>query len=262
MQQSRERALRTDQPVLAPLKLSTGRADTAETLRRFIIRQSYQPGDKLPSERELAGQLGISRTLLREAMSTLEGVGLIDIRHGSGSYVAGGVSDDSLSAIWSAWYVAHGTELVHLLQVREALEIKAAALAIAHAGDDLVVELQVILHGMERAVQHRDLDGVIEADCRFHGTIVAASGNTLLAQLLRSLDPLLHDDRRAVFTLSDRRVRSMQEHQRILDAIASRDPSAAQRALEQHFESVLQDVAAQRAASRPKRDKRDAGRHR
>lgn len=231
-----------DQIALAPLKLSTGRTNAAEALRQFIGAQGYQRADKLPSERKLATQLGISRSLLREAMSTLEGMGLIEIRHGSGSYVSSRVAERGLSSMWSAWYAAHGTELVQLLQVREALEAKATALAIEHGGDDLVPALRDILDEMEQTAACNDLDAIVEADRRFHGTIVQASGNTLLAQLLRSLDPALEGDRRAVFSLRDRRLTSVADHRRILEAIERRDQGAARMALEQHFESVLHDV--------------------
>lgn len=227
---------------IRPLHLSTGRSEVAERLRRLIESNHFTAGDRLPSERELAERLGVSRTIVREAISTLEAIGLIEVRHGSGSYITGRVPAQNLSSMWSAWYAAHRHDLIYLLQVREALEMKAAELATANATPEVVAALREKLDEMYAAAARNDIAAVAELDARFHRVLIEASGNPILLQLLSSLDTVLENDRIATFSLSDRLERSLHDHTNIIAAIERRDLQAVQAALYQHFESVMQDV--------------------
>jgi GntR family transcriptional repressor for pyruvate dehydrogenase complex len=235
---------------IKPLHLATARSSAAEQLRQLIESGHFAPGDRLPSERKLAELLGVSRTMVREAISTLEAIGMIEVRHGSGSYVTGEVPQHSVSAMWSAWYIAHRQDLIHLLQVREALESKAAALAALHARPGLAGRLRKILEKMRSAGERGQMDEVSALDKEFHSTIVKASENPILIQLLSSLDEVLNNDRLIVFSLPDRLARSLHDHECILRAIEERDPLAAQAALNEHFESVLKDVESPRRQTR------------
>lgn len=214
----------------------------AEHLREWIQSNHFMAGARLPSERELAERLGISRTTLREALSTLEAIGLVEVRHGSGSYVTGQVSQSNLASIWQTWYATHRHELIHLLQVREALETKAVALAVALATPEIVEDLRAMVEAMRSAAQQHDLAEVARLDVQFHSTIVATSRNPILVQLLSSLGSALENDRLAVFSLEQRLERSLDDHQTIVTAIGDGDAEAVQRALHQHYESVLRDV--------------------
>lgn len=227
---------------IKPIHLSNARTSAAEQLRHLIETHDIAPGDKLPSERKLGELLGVSRTMVREAISTLEALGLIEVRHGSGSYVTGEIPLQNLSNMWNIWYTAHRQDLIHLLEVREALESKAAALAAVNAEPGLVERLRSILETMFAAGARGKLDEVSRLDSQFHGAIVEASGNPILIQLLSSLNLVLKNDRVAVFSLPDRLSRSLRDHLRIVAAIEGRDPLAAQTALHEHFGSVLQDV--------------------
>jgi GntR family transcriptional repressor for pyruvate dehydrogenase complex len=231
---------------IRPLHLSTARSSAAEQLRQLIEGGHFAPGDRLPSERKLAELLGVSRTMVREAISTLEAIGLIEVRHGSGSYVTAEVPQHSVSAMWSAWYIAHRQDLIHLLQVREALESKAAALAAQRARPALVMRLRKILERMRSAGEHGQIDEVSALDSEFHSAIVKASENPILIQLLLSLNAVLDNDRLVVFSLPDRLQRSLHDHECIIRAIEERNPLAAQAALHEHFESVLKDVESPR----------------
>lgn len=242
---------------IEPLHLVTGRTAAVEQLRRLIWTQQFKPGDRLPSERELAERLGVSRTILREAVSVLEAQGLIRTRHGSGSYVTGEVSDSSLSSMWRAWYAIHRHDLIHILQVREALEVKAAMLAAANTTPELAEKLQTILLEMRAADARGDVREVAHLDVCFHGSITAASGNPVLIQLVSSLDSALEDDRIAVFQLRQRVKDSLRDHMRIIAAIQKRDPHAARDAVNRHFESVIRDVEIETRELEPSQDGRN-----
>ncbi len=227
---------------IRPIRLSHGRNTAAEQLRHLIETQQFPRGSRLPSERKLAELLNVSRTMVREAISTLEATGLVEVRHGSGSYVTGEVSLSNLSMIWNTWYIAHRQDLLHLLQVREALECKAVALATTRAEPELAAYLRDILEEMRDASKRDRLDEVSRLDGQFHGAIIEASGNPILVQLLSSLNAVLADDRVAVFSLPGRLERSLYDHTRIVEAIEQHDPQAAQEALLEHFNSVIRDV--------------------
>ena len=248
MQQANEEGSMKSQDRAGAIKritLSTGRSSAAEQLRHLIESNYFAPGDRLPSERELAALLGVSRTTVREAISSLEALGFIEVRHGSGSYVTSSAPQRNLSPIWNAWYAVHRYELIHLLQVREALETKAALLAVAHAGPGLVGSLRPTLEEMRLAVARGDVEEAARLDARFHSTIDAACGNPILVQLLSSLETVLENDRLAVFSLPGRMERSLHDHILIIDAIERQDAEALQHAVRQHFANVVRDVEAE-----------------
>jgi GntR family transcriptional repressor for pyruvate dehydrogenase complex len=233
---------------IKPVRLSRGRSSAAAHLREWIQSNQLGTGARLPSERELAEQLQVSRTTLREAISTLEAIGLLEVRHGSGCYVTGQVSQTNLAAIWKTWYAVHHDELIHLLQVRNALETKAAALAVCHATPTIVDELHTMVEAMQSAAERGNLTEVARLDDRFHSTIVGTSGNPILVELLSSLRSALEGDRLAVFSLEQRLERSLKDHRAIVSAFGQRDAEAVQRALHRHYESVLQDVSDRRGS--------------
>jgi DNA-binding FadR family transcriptional regulator len=227
---------------LEPLHLVTGRAAAVESLRCLVETGQLMLGDRLPTERELSQLLGISRTILREAVSVLEAQGLIRTRQGSGMYVTAEVSNNSLSSMWRTWYAAHRNELVHVLQVREALELKAVMLAASHSTRQLVVGLRANLREMKATHSKGDIQLAALLDARFHKTIVEASYNPILVQLLSSLDTVLENDRVAVFQFPEHIKDSLKDHMCIVDAIQKHDPAAAGGALTHHFERVIRKV--------------------
>lgn len=234
--------------VIRPVALSTGRVNAADQLRRLIESGHFAPGDRLPSERELVELLGMSRNVVRESMSTLEALGLIEIRHGSGSYVTNRPSQRNLSSIWSNWYRVHGHDLIYLLQVREALETKAAALAAMDRAPEVIDALEHNISLLRDAIASGRLESVAELDAAFHRAFVHASGNPILTDLLLSLDSVLENDRAAVYSLTDRAGRSLSDHQQIAAAIRERDPDMARGAIATHYASVVRDIQTATAA--------------
>jgi GntR family transcriptional regulator, transcriptional repressor for pyruvate dehydrogenase complex len=209
----------------------------AGQLRGLIEAGSLQGGEQLPSERELAEQLGVSRSTVREAVQFLGALGLVEIRHGSGTFVR---SDGDLPSEWLQWTRRHQVEVHELLEVRRGLEAVAAELAAERSHD--LQAMEAALADMEAAIHGPDVPGLVEADLSFHTALAAASGNTALRHLTESLGRELLRERGAIWNEPGRPERSLREHRRIFESVRAGDALGARTALVDHLHSVEQDV--------------------
>ena len=199
-------------------------------------------GDQLPSERELAGKFGVSRTAVREAVKALNQRGLIDIQPGRGTFIvdpalsATGIVRDSLSIMLGG---AMGSGANDLIQVRAILEPEIASLAAKNASDEERQALQDIVTRMDNLLG--DMDGFIEADQEFHYLLAMATHNTLIPILLQPIVELLQKQRRRIFFARNGAERGQKHHKLILSAILERNPTAAHEAMRAHIEQVTAD---------------------
>jgi DNA-binding FadR family transcriptional regulator len=216
-----------------------------ETLSRKITREilgsiiegHYRPGDLLPTEEELAQQLGVSRPVVREATKAVTMLGMLRSRQGRGTEVLpyenwNEFAPEVLEARGDLQTVDEF--LIHLLEVRRIVEIEAAALAAERASDDDISLIEPFLSAM--AGVGTDASRFAALDVGFHDSILAATGNGPLRSLLRSIEPALLAAR--TMSLSNRPSgveRSTREHRAIFKAIAARSPVAARRAMSAHL---------------------------
>lgn len=226
-----------------------------DRIRQLIQGEKLQPGDRLPSVSELAARLGVSRATVREAIQVLVTLRLVDVRQGRGIFVAplAGSTDDP--AYWLPWLEAHRDDVLALLEVREVLESKAAALAAQVAGTvparahAYVERLTRVVEAMEGAADRGDLGGLEQADLEFHSLVAELAGNPYLTYLSRSVN-YIFADRRAVMALPGRPMQSVQQHRQIIEAIRSGDPETAARSMAQHLASTIASVRDIRATRR------------
>ena len=167
--------------------------EVVERLRELIDVQELRPGDRLMSERELAERLGVSRTSVRQALTALEVMGLVDVRHGGGVFLARAL-DDVLPSLATQLVHSH-EQLPAVVEVREAIETQTARLAARRRSDEDLREMHEALARMEAAI---DSNGdPASADAEFHTAIVNAAGNPLLVQLWAELSDSIDQTRRA-----------------------------------------------------------------
>lgn len=207
-----------------------------EQLEAAIERGTYKAGERLPSERELVELLGVSRVSVREAIRSLEAVGLVTVQHGRGCFVATSRSDRYASS-FSHWLAVHRDEVLELLKVRGALDELAAEAAAAGADPATVARLRE-LNALFRESDPEQLDELVERDVAFHEVIAEASGSSLLADLLRDLHETFNESRHATLRPAGRPAESADEHDAIIDAIEQADPAAARAAVSAHLASV------------------------
>lgn len=201
-------------------------------LTDLIVSGRFASGDLLPSEAELCKQLGVSRPTVRMALRTLETRGLVVTKQGVGVRV----TDRTRQAVTDSielMLLRGGAGPRDVLEVRLMLECQGAALAAQRATDE---ELVLIAAAIEALRDRRlDVDQTVEADLRFHLLVAEASQNAVLVALVHAIRGLLRDTIAATWRVSDRAEERLRDHARVFDAVAARDPTAAEAAMRAHL---------------------------
>jgi GntR family transcriptional repressor for pyruvate dehydrogenase complex len=212
--------------------------EVAKQIERLILKK-LKPGDKLPSERELAELLQVSRSSIRDAIRSLELVGLVEPRQGTGTIVREVSAETWVNPIANA--LERRKELVaELLDFRKMLEPPLAARAATHASVEEISEMEDILKRQEEKLSQAD--AAIAEDSEFHYSIALASGNTVVLKVIDTLMDLLRDTRERSLQVEGRSQKSLAGHRRILAAIKRHDAEAAKAAMRRHIEDVEEIV--------------------
>lgn len=208
--------------------MSTLSSVAAQALQRKIASADYSPGERLPSQRELALSLGISRASLREAISMLEALGLVRSHPGKGVYVSERAVHDEVPKGPS------GVTPESIFQLRYIVEPAAAALAARYASD-AAGPLQETQNGLERALQKLDLVSAAEWDLEFHKRLAALSGNPSLAGVMQQSEIKIGYSLRLPFANTQRIWETVDEHRAIIQAVADGMPERAREAIQRHL---------------------------
>ena len=218
----------------------------AEKLCALVQQRALQPGQRLPAERQLAGELGVSRVALREAIQQLSSRGLLESRVGSGTFVC------APSALWSDQAISPLAPLLRddpqyrydVLEARQIIEVKTAWLAAQRATDKDCTNIRRCFDAMLHHQQRHDADNAARADTQFHVAIAEASHNVVVVQMMRSLfDMVLNtvaQNRREMFVHKDPKVleRLTQQHHDLMQAILQGEPEQAQAVIGTHLAFV------------------------
>jgi GntR family transcriptional repressor for pyruvate dehydrogenase complex len=203
-----------------------------------MVRQSrYGPGDRLPSERSLAEQLRVSRTSVRDALSRLETMGVLEQRAGLGTFVKEPTSG-FLQASLASHVLSDPAKLQKVFEVREIIEVEAAMRAAERATETEIEEIRHWSEQVEISIARNDGVGRSLADVEFHRQIVIATGNDLLVDLIDSMAGLLHEMRAFALTIPGLGPEVIAGHQAIVEAIAAHDAQAARKAMQNHLNNV------------------------
>ncbi|MFI1422811.1 FadR/GntR family transcriptional regulator [Streptomyces sp. NPDC020731] len=207
-----------------------------ERITAMIREGELEPGERLPTERDLAARLGISRSSMREAIRALTVLGVVEARHGSGIYVTRLEAGDLLETFGVMADLSRGPRLVELLEVRRVLESTAAALAAARITAERLAEVEKHLAAMNAT---DDPEEILSHDLAFHREIAAAAGNETMAVLLEGLSSRTFRARvRRGHQEEGAFARTRHEHAAIHRALAARDPEAARAAAAAHVGAV------------------------
>jgi GntR family transcriptional repressor for pyruvate dehydrogenase complex len=229
---------------LEPLRPLALKERVIQQLTRLIEEGVLEPGDRLPSERELSEELQVSRGTVREAVQFLGALGLVEVRHGLGTFVRLGTDPSELREEWREWTIRHAERVHDLLELRKGLESFAAELAAERAGGEEVAAMEDALEQMQPAVDSPDVTGLIQADLAFHHALCAAAGNAALSEFADALGEQLVRERGVIWNLPGRPARSLVEHRAIYEAVHAGDPARARQAVFEHLTSVEQDLGA------------------
>jgi GntR family transcriptional regulator, transcriptional repressor for pyruvate dehydrogenase complex len=219
-------------PVSPPEPRPSVVAGIQHDIREFIRAEQLQPGDRLPPERQLAAQLGVSRTSLRQGLTALRVEGLIEVRHGHGMHLLRSV-DDIVPPIPADVLEAH-PDLAEAGEVRNALEALAAKLAAERRDADDIEAMVAGIREMDAEIRRGEPG--LAGDRTFHQAVLAAARNPVLARLLDAVAD--HSGRIAQASLSrtGQPARSLSAHRLIFEAITARDAEQARQLMDEHLE--------------------------
>jgi GntR family transcriptional repressor for pyruvate dehydrogenase complex len=203
-------------------------------VRTLIEAGSLRPGDRLPAERDLAVEIGVSRPTVRAGLRALAAMGVVQSRHGSGTYIPGGppiLGSEPLRFLAAL----HGFTREEMFEARRILEVGAAGLAAERATSDQIATIAEEVACLFAAME--DPQGFLVHDVKFHQALAVASGNPIVTSLVGMVSELYYAYRRGTAArASDRNLRDAAEmHRRIYQAIRAHDPEAARQAMADHL---------------------------
>lgn len=244
---------RTPQSVAGTRK-STRAARIVTQVRDYIYTNRLRPGDRLPAEHDLARQLNVSRSTLREALKGLTANGLLESRPRSGTRVRKFSYEQVVEPLVAHFYLSDLT-IREILEARAALELASIGYTVQRANPEQIEELREIEARLEQVAQsglsHHDLD------LKLHEALLAASGNRLLASmvgLLRAFfrHPALQEDSAFTHHLDATELAmTTHEHRLVIKAITTRNVDLAVRAMREHFGRMIRWLDAAEAAANP-----------
>ncbi len=219
-------------------KPATPRTDSTELVinhvRTLIARGELRPGDRLPAERDLAAQLSVSRPTVRAGLRGLAAMGVIESRHGSGTYIPDGpprLGSEPLSFLAAL----HGFTREEMYEARRMLEVSAAGLAAERATAEHLAAIAEEVASLFATMD--DPQQFLVHDIKFHRAVAAASGNPIVASLVEMVSALYYGRRRETAALAtDRNLRDAAEmHRRIYQAVRAHDTDAARALMNEHL---------------------------
>ena len=210
-------------------------------IEQLILRSIIRPGERLPSERDLAEKLGVSRPSLREAISSLQERGLLTTKANSGIFVAdllGSPFAPSLTELFST----HDEAVFDYISFRSDLEGMAAERAANLGSETDLKVIQAIFNKMKLAHDKKDALEEATLDAQFHMAIIEASHNVFLLHMVRSMFEMLKKgvfyNRQVMFSRHTNRSNLLEQHKTICNAIQSRNAKAARKAVEEHMDFI------------------------
>ncbi len=234
---------------LRPIEMPSVHDALVASVKEYIIANRLRAGDPLPTEAQLAEQLRVSRSGVREALRSLQSLGVITSRRGEGHYVNSFNLDPIVQNLnYSMLFDVEDAREV--LEIRERLEISFIADAASAMNDATLETLNALVEAMHLKAKHGRL--FLEEDIAFHRTIYETTGNRLLLKLLDVFwDVYKHLRDRSLLDVRDLSLEAG-SHEQILQALAARDGVAASRYLVPHFASMDERL-------KPSRSRRGAG---
>jgi GntR family transcriptional repressor for pyruvate dehydrogenase complex len=230
--------------VLTPVATERVSDLIAERLSAAIREGTLQPGDRLPTEAELARDFKVGRTSVREALQKLRALGLIESRKGLGAFVIEPAGDPL--ADFARWTASDPAAIEQLVEARVALETLAAALAAIRATDGEVDQLEQLHVAHANAAE--DTAALVSSDQAFHLAIIRAARNRFVQRAYEVLIAELTDFRRKTLALPWAGERSVRGHAAILRAIRGHEPAAARHAMAEHLWVLYSEIEESAAA--------------
>ena len=210
----------------------------ANIIANWITNHDLQPGDKLPSEKELQNHFGVGRTVVREAISRLRGKNIIAGSQGKGNFVV----DEPVETLFSRIRLLYGNDidkLPYLWEFREILEVRIAGLAAKRRTSQDIHNMKSALADMQKAVEEKRMG--IDEDDRFHYYVTKAAHNPIIEQVMIDLSAMIEPSKRIDLERPFRPLETCREISSIFDAINAGDPERSMEAMALHVHNSQGD---------------------
>lgn len=206
-----------------------------EQIQQMIVNGDLKSGDKLPSERELAERLKVSRTSIREALRALEVLGLIESRQGEGNFIKKSLDNGFFQPL-SVMFMLNKDNPSDILELRIAIEVEAASLAARRINDEDIQELEEL---MDKLIESDDERYSAKYDTEIHYKIASVTKNYLIINLLNGISSLIEtfikNARESILRENEEKDILIRQHRKICDALIERDPDKAASAMREHL---------------------------
>jgi GntR family transcriptional regulator, transcriptional repressor for pyruvate dehydrogenase complex len=223
--------------LIQPIRKARVAEEIADRIRVLILDGTLPPGEPLPAERHLAARFGVSRGSVRDAFRMLETIGLLETRHGQGTFPRE-LDVDRLVAPLASILTYRRDLSEELLDVRRMFEPAVARVAAARITEEDLADLQRIIDTQRRKLKTGT--AALVEDTAFHAVLARATRNRVVMRLMETLNDLLIESRRATLRQKGRPERSIQGHEAVVDALRRRDPDAAARAMRAHIDQIAE----------------------
>ena len=217
-----------------------------EQLRDRIVERTWQPGSKIPSENALAVALGVSRVSIREALQMLASLGLLETRHGGGTYVREFSGEIFLNPLLPM-LALDTPDILHVLEYRKIVEKGIVSLVVKRAGDTEIADLEHAFQTMQAS--RRDSHAFAQADLSFHLALANATRNPVVMKVNTVITDILKVSMYGIVDSLGTKD-GLHYHRRILDAIKARDESRAELLMEEHVERTIRRLKRKQSGDR------------
>lgn len=215
-----------------PSRKVTAAEQVVTRVRGLIERGEVKSGDRLPPERDLAQQLGVSRPSVRSGLKSLAAMGIVQIRQGAGTFITGGPPELASEPL-RFLAALHGFSRAQMFEARLVLEVSVAGLAAERASAEKLMAISDETTGMFASLDQPEV--FLDHDIRFHQAVAAAADNPILASVVEMVSKLFYEYRHhRIRSARDLRL-TAEEHRSIYQAIRSRDAERARGAMGQHL---------------------------
>jgi GntR family transcriptional regulator, transcriptional repressor for pyruvate dehydrogenase complex len=224
--------------MFTPIKNTKVYEQVVNQIKKMIVEGTLKKGDKLPTERNLAEQLQVSRASVREAIRALEVIGLVESRQGAGNYIRN-TFENSLLEPMSMMFLLEESNPSEIVELRKVLEIETVVLAATRISGEELNYLEGLLEEMN--LSNSEVINVV-LDKKFHYTIAKASRNLLIINVLQVISQLIDDlikgSREKILSTEENRLRLTKQHELIYNALKNKDPKGAFDAMSGHFKLI------------------------
>jgi len=221
--------------IITPIKKTRIAEEVADRIRVLMLDGTFSAGDPLPSERHLAERFGVSRGSIRDALRTLETIGLVETRHGQGTFPLE-LSVDRLVAPLASVMSYRADLQDELLDVRRMFEPAVARVAALRASEEDLSDLQRILD--TQRLKLKAGQSAISEDTAFHAILARATRNRVVMSIMATLNDLLVDSRTNSLLQKGRPARSIDGHEAVVAALRRRDAEGASQAMYNHIDQI------------------------